>query len=162
MTKLMISIWTIAMYRRMYYKPMCFHLSRVKCTSRVCKRHNAGHRLLWWTLDENVNMLLKISEVKRKFTYNRMRLIKEYKCGNGKPKQVFSLTLYGCWTSNLVGSTIFERSCHGIHFNDRFVRELYFQRNITNWCDENDVTCQYVSIETINATTMKTIMTTTY
>ena len=80
-------------------------------------------------LDEDVNLLLKISEVNRKLTYNRMRLMKEDKSGNGKPKLVFSLTLYGCWTSYLVGSTVFERSCHY-----RFIRELYFQpnRSMTN------------------------------
>ena len=46
--------------------------------------------------DEDVNLILKISEVNRTLTSDRMRLIKGDKSGNGKPKLVFSLTLYGC------------------------------------------------------------------
>jgi hypothetical protein len=55
-------------------------------------------------IDEHKNLLLKISEVKRKLESNRLTFIKEEKSGNGKPKLVYSLTL--SWKAGTYRDTV--------------------------------------------------------
>jgi hypothetical protein len=76
-------------------------------------------------LNEDVNLSLKISEVKRKLTSNRMTLIKEDNSRNGKPKLVFSLTL----SMNVKYPIRLEvqfsnKPVIGIHFNDHIDYKL--------------------------------------
>jgi hypothetical protein len=77
-------------------------------------------------IDEHKNLLLKISEVKRKLESNRLTFIKEEKSGNGKPKLVYSLTLSWMDVRYPIWLEIQFSNEHviGIHFNDHIDYEL--------------------------------------